>query len=345
MISFKNDYSEGAHPRVLEALIKTNLEQTDGYGEDPYTLEAYELIKEKIQCRDCDVRFIVGGTQTNMLVISHILRPHQSVISAETGHINGHETGAIEATGHKVELVPAPEGKLTPELVKSILDKHTDAHNVEPKMVYISNPTEIGTLYKKAELEALYNFCKENGLYLFMDGARLASALTSEYNDIELSDYPKFTDVFYIGGTKCGALFGETAVFVNKNLFEGFQYAIKQRGALLAKGRMLGLQFGELFRDNLYYEIGQHSNDMAMMLKKCFEDNGFKFMAESYSNQQFPILPNKITAELDKKYKYTFTEKYDEESSVIRFVTSWGTKKENVEEFIRDFNEICKNMK
>ncbi len=345
MISFKNDYSEGAHPRVLEALIKTNLEQTDGYGEDPYTLEAYELIKEKIQCRDCDVRFIVGGTQTNMLVISHILRPHQSVISAETGHINGHETGAIEATGHKVELVPAPEGKLTPELVKSILDKHTDAHNVEPKMVYISNPTEIGTLYKKAELEALYNFCKENGLYLFMDGARLASALTSEYNDIELSDYPKFTDVFYIGGTKCGALFGETAVFVNKNLFEGFQYAIKQRGALLAKGRMLGLQFGELFRDNLYYEIGQHSNDMAMMLKKCFEDNGFKFMAESYSNQQFPILPNKITAELDKKYKYTFTEKYDEESSVIRFVTSWGTKKENVEEFIRDFNEICKNMR
>lgn len=345
MISFKNDYSEGAHPRVLEALIKTNLEQTDGYGEDPYTLEAYELIKEKIQCRDCDVRFIVGGTQTNMLVISHILRPHQSVISAETGHINGHETGAIEATGHKVELVPAPEGKLTPELVKSILDKHTDAHNVEPKMVYISNPTEIGTLYKKAELEALYNFCKDNGLYLFMDGARLASALTSEYNDIELSDYPKFTDVFYIGGTKCGALFGEVAVFVNKNLFEGFQYAIKQRGALLAKGRMLGLQFGELFRDNLYYEIGQHSNDMAMMLKKCFEDNGFKFMAESYSNQQFPILPNKITAELDKKYKYTFTEKYDEESSVIRFVTSWGTKKENVEEFIRDFNEICKNMK
>lgn len=345
MISFKNDYSEGAHPRVLEALIKTNLEQTDGYGEDPYTLEAYELIKEKIQCRDCDVRFIVGGTQTNMLVISHILRPHQSVISAETGHINGHETGAIEATGHKVELVPAPEGKLTPELVKSILDKHTDAHNVEPKMVYISNPTEIGTLYKKAELEALYNFCKENGLYLFMDGARLASALTSEYNDIELSDYPKFTDVFYIGGTKCGALFGETAVFVNKNLFEGFQYAIKQRGALLAKGRMLGLQFGELFRDNLYYEIGQHSNDMAMMLKKCFEDNGFKFMAESYSNQQFPILPNKITAELDNKYKYTFTEKYDEESSVIRFVTSWGTKKENVEEFIRDFNEICKNMR
>lgn len=345
MISFKNDYSEGAHPRVLEALIKTNLEQTDGYGEDPYTLEAYELIKQKIQCRDCDVRFIVGGTQTNMLVISHILRPHQSVISAETGHINGHETGAIEATGHKVELVPAPEGKLTPELVKSILDKHTDAHNVEPKMVYISNPTEIGTLYKKAELEALYNFCKDNGLYLFMDGARLASALTSEYNDIELSDYPKFTDVFYIGGTKCGALFGEVAVFVNKNLFEGFQYAIKQRGALLAKGRMLGLQFGELFRDNLYYEIGQHSNDMAMMLKKCFEDNGFKFMAESYSNQQFPILPNKITAELDKKYKYTFTEKYDEESSVIRFVTSWGTKKENVEEFIRDFNEICKNMK
>lgn len=342
MISFKNDYSEGAHPRVLEALIRTNLEQTDGYGEDPYTLEAYELIKEKIQCKECDIRFIVGGTQTNMLVISHVLRPYQSVISAETGHINGHETGAIEATGHKVELIPAPEGKLTPELVEKVLSIHTDAHNVEPKMVYISNPTEIGTLYKKAELESLYNCCKKHGLYLFMDGARLASALTSEYNDIEFSDYPKLTDVLYIGGTKCGALFGEAVVFTNKKLFEGFQYSIKQRGALLAKGRLLGLQFRELFKDNLYFEIGQHSNDMAMMLKKCFADNGFKFFTDSFSNQQFPILPNSIVAELGKKYKYTFTEKYDENSSVIRFVTSWATKKENVEEFIKDFNEICK---
>ena len=209
-------------------------------------------------------------------------------------------------------------------------------------MVYISNPTEIGTLYKKAELEALYNCCKKHGLYLFMDGARLASALTSEYNDIKLSDYPKLTDVFYIGGTKCGALFGEAIVFVNKDIFDGFQYAIKQRGALLAKGRMLGLQFGELFRDDLYYEIGQHSNDMAMLLKKCFADNGFKFATDSFSNQQFPILPNFIVEELGKKYKYTFTEKYDDNNSVIRFVTSWATKKENVEEFIKDFNEICK---
>ena len=345
MISFKNDYSEGAHPRVIEALLKTNLEQTDGYGEDEYTLEAYELIKEKIGCKDCNVRFIVGGTQTNMLVISHILRPHQSVISAETGHINGHETGAIEFTGHKVELIPAPEGKLTPALVEKVLSMHTDAHNVEPKMVYISNPTEIGTLYKKAELEALYKCCKENGLYLFMDGARLASALTSEYNDIELSDYPKLTDVFYIGGTKCGALFGEAVVFSNKSIFDGFQYAIKQRGALLAKGRMLGLQFRELFKDDLYYQIGQHSNDMAMMLKKCFADNGFKFATDSYSNQQFPILPNKLVEEFGKKYKYTFTEKFDENNSVIRFVTSWATKKENVEEFIKDFNEMCKNYK
>lgn len=345
MISFKNDYSEGAHPRVLESLIRTNLEQTDGYGEDPYTLEAYELIKEKIECKDCNIRFVVGGTQSNLLVISQILRPHQSVIAAETGHINGHETGAIEATGHKAELIPAPEGKLTPALVEKILSTHTDAHNVEPKMVYISNPTEIGTLYKKAELEALYNCCKKHGLYLFMDGARMASALTSEYNDIALSDYPKLTDVFYIGGTKCGALFGEVIVFVNEKLFEGFQYAIKQRGALLAKGRLLGLQFGELFKDNLYFELGQHSNDMAMMLKKCFADNGFSFATDSYSNQQFPILPDKLVEELGKKYKYTFVEKYDENSSVIRFVTSWATKKENVEEFIKDFTEISKNYK
>lgn len=345
MISFKNDYSEGAHPRVLEALVRTNLEQTDGYGEDPYTLEAYERIKEKIQCKDCNIRFIVGGTQTNLLVISQILRPHQSVISAETGHINGHETGAIEATGHKVELIPAPEGKLTPALVEKVLSLHTDAHNVEPKMVYISNPTEIGTLYKKAELEALYSCCKEHGLYLFMDGARLASALTSEYNDIALSDYPKMTDVFYIGGTKCGALFGEVAVFVNKDIFDGFQYAIKQRGALLAKGRLLGLQFGELFKDDLYYEIGEHSNKMADMLKKCFADNGFGFATDSYSNQQFPILPDKLVADLGAKYKYTFTEKYDENNSVIRFVTSWATKPADVEEFIKDFTELAKRYR
>lgn len=345
MISFKNDYSEGAHSRVLEALIKTNFEQTDGYGEDPYTLEAYELIKEKIQCKDCNIRFIVGGTQTNMLTISHVLRPYQSVISAESGHINGHETGAIEATGHKVELIPAPEGKLTPELVEKVLSIHTDAHNVQPKMVYISNPTEIGTLYKKAELEALYNCCKKHGLYLFMDGARLASALTSEYNDIALSDYPKYTDMFYIGGTKCGALFGEVIVFTNNELFEGFQYSIKQRGALLAKGRLLGLQFRELFKDDLYYEIGKHSNEMAKMLKKCFIKNGFKFAAESFSNQQFPILPNNIVEEMGKKYKYTFVEKFDDTHSVIRFVTSWATKKENVEEFIKDFDEICKKLK
>ncbi len=341
MISFKNDYSEGAHPKILEALLTTNMEQTDGYGEDPYTLEAYELIKNKIECKDCNIRFIVGGTQTNMLVISHVLRPHQSVISAETGHINSHETGAIEFTGHKVELIPADEGKLTPELVQKVLDRHSDAHNVEPKMVYISNPTEIGTLYKKAELEALYNFCHEKGLYLFMDGARLASALTSEYNDIALSDYPKLTDVFYIGGTKSGALFGEAVVFTNKNLFEGFQYAIKQRGALLAKGRILGIQFKELFKDNLYFEIGKHSNDMALMLKKCFEENGFKFMAESWSNQQFPILPDKLVEEMGKTYKYTFIEKYDDTHSVIRFVTSWATKKENVEKFINDFSTLC----
>ncbi|WP_300393592.1 low specificity L-threonine aldolase [Fusobacterium sp.] len=345
MISFKNDYSEGAHPQVLETLLRTNLEQTDGYGEDPYTLEAYELIKEKIQCKDCNIRFIVGGTQTNLLVISQILRPYQSVISAETGHINSHETGAIEATGHKVELISAPEGKLTPQLVEKVLSLHTDAHNVEPKMVYISNPTEIGTLYKKAELEALYKYCKEHGLYLFMDGARLASALASEYNDIKLSDYPKLTDVFYIGGTKCGALFGEVAVFINKEIFEGFQYAIKQRGALLAKGRLLGLQFGELFRDNLYFEIGEHSNKMANLLKKCFSDNGFSFATDSYSNQQFPILPNKIVEEFGKKYKYTFIEKYDEDNSVIRFVTSWATKEENVLEFIKDFTEIAKKYK
>lgn len=342
MISFKNDYSEGAHFRIIDAFMKSNLEQTDGYGEDPYTLEAYDNIKKHLQAPDCHIRFLVGGTQTNLTVISHMLRPHQSVISAETGHVNSHETGAIEYTGHKVELIPAPEGKLNPELVKKVLSTHTDAHNVEPKMVYVSNPNELGAIYSKKELKDLYDTCKDNGLYLFVDGARLASAVTSDHNDIEFKDYKYLCDVLYVGGTKCGAMFGEAVVFFNSDLVPGFQYAIKQRGALLAKGRLLGIQFNELFKDELYFELGKISNEMAKKLKECFIENNIEFLVESYSNQLFVIIPNEILKELDKKYTYSYIEAHGEDKSVVRFVTSWATTKANVKEFIKDFNAICK---
>ncbi|MFK4785002.1 threonine aldolase family protein [Fusobacterium sp. MFO224] len=339
MISFKNDYSEGAHPKIIEALVKTNCEQTDGYGEDNYTLEAYKNIKNKLKCDNCYIRFLVGGTQSNLTVISHILRPYQAVISAETGHINSHETGSIEATGHKVVLIKTEDGKLNPKLIENLLSFHKDAHNVEPKMVYISNPNELGVLYKKEELSLLYRYCKKNGLYLFIDGARLASALTSEYNDILFEDYKNLCDILYVGGTKCGAYFGEGIIFFNENLSKGFQYSIKQRGALFAKGRLLGIQFNELFKDNLYWEIGRHSNLMAQKLKDNFIKNGIRLYKDSYSNQLFVIISNDILKELEKGYKYEIQEK-NEKESVVRLVTSWATKEENINLFIKDFNKI-----
>lgn len=341
MISFKNDYSEGAHPKIIEALLKTNLLQTDGYSEDEYTKEAYDNIKNKLKCNSCYIRFLVGGTQTNLTVISHVLKPYQAVISAETGHINSHETGAIEATGHKIRLIKTEDGKLSPKVIDSLLSSHTDAHNVEPKMVYISNPNELGVIYKKKELELLFQYCKKKGLYLFIDGARLASALASSNNDILFEDYKKLCDILYIGGTKCGAYFGEGVIFFNEKLTEGFQYSIKQRGALFAKGRLLGIQFNELFKENLYWEIGKHSNLMAKKLKDNFIEKNIKLYKESYSNQLFVIISNDILKELGKKYKYEIQKRYEEES-IVRFVTSWATTEENINLFIEDFNKICK---
>ena len=230
MISFKNDYSEGACPEVLEALVKTNYEQTIGYGEDEYCEEAKNLIKENINYPNADIYFLVGGTQANTTVISHALKPYEAVIASKTGHISIHETGAIEATGHKIIEVEPVDGKLTPELILNELRKHEDHHMVKPKMVYISNTTEIGTVYTKDELEAISKVCKDNNLYLFLDGARLASALASEKCDINLEDYPKYCDVFYIGGTKCGLLFGEAVVIINEDIKKEFNFSIKQKG-------------------------------------------------------------------------------------------------------------------
>lgn len=345
MISFKNDYSEGAYPQILEAMVRTNMEQTDGYGFDPHTANAERMIKEKLNCQDCWVHLMVGGTITNLTMISKILRPYEAVIAAETGHICTHEAGAIEATGHKAITVPTNNGKITGKDILKVLEDHLDFHMVLPKMVYISNPTEIGTLYSKAELTELYKVCQKNGLYLYLDGARMAAALTAQGNDLTLEDYANLTDAFYIGGTKCGALFGEALVIMRKELNQCMMYHRKQKGSVLAKGRLLGIQFEELFRDDLYLKAGETSNKTALRIRNAIAEEGFSFLIDSVTNQQFPILPIALLEELGKKYKYTFWEHYDLNHDVIRLVTCWATTDEQVDTFIRDFKEMAKNCK
>jgi threonine aldolase len=345
MYSFMNDYSEGAHPRVLEFLIKSNLEQNSGYGEDIHTQKAKEYIKKQIGKQDVDIHFIPGGTQTNLLVISAFLRPHQCVIGASTGHINVHETGAIEATGHKVVAMPCKDGKLTPSDIQIALDMHADEHMVQPKMVYISNTTEVGTVYTKAELSGIRNICRKNNLLLFLDGARLGSALTCKENDLELSDLAELTDVFYIGGTKNGALLGEALVICREDLKEDFRYLIKQRGALMAKGFVTGIQFEALFQDNLYYELGEHANEMADIIIKTLKECGFGFYAPPGTNQIFPIFPNKILELMAEEFIFSVQAKIDDKNSAVRFVTSWATTKKSVDALcdflIRMKGEVC----
>lgn len=336
MYSFKNDYSEGAHPRIINALVESNMEQTPGYGEDSYTEKAVELLKEKIKRDDVDVHLFVGGTQTNLTAISAFLRPHEAAIAANTGHILVHETGAIEATGHKVISIDVSDGKLRPEDITPALDAHTDEHMVKPKLVYISNSTEIGSIYKKSELEELSKFCKENKLLLYVDGARLGSALCSGENDMEFSDLGRLVDAFYIGGTKNGALMGEAMVICNDSLKEDFRFYIKQKGALLAKGRLLGIQFLELFKDDLYFDLARHANKMADLLKNEISRVGYKFLINSPSNQIFPILPNRLIEKLQEKYSFFIWEKVNQDNSAIRLVTSWATKEESVLAFVED---------
>ncbi len=336
MYSFKNDYSEGAHPRILKVLTDSNLEQTDGYGLDPYCEKAQNLIKERIHRGDADVHFLVGGTQTNLTAISAFLRSHEAAIAAHTGHVLVHETGAIEATGHKVISVESKDGKLRPSQVQLVVDNHTDEHMVKPKLVYISNSTEIGTIYSKKDIEELREVCDKNHLYLYIDGARLGSALMAENNDLTLDYMAKLCDAFYIGGTKGGALLGEALVICNPCLKEDFRYHIKQKGALLAKGRILGIQFSELFKDDLYFKLAKHSNHMAKILKDGIIEAGFQFMIDSPSNQVFPIFPKTLIAKIDEKYSYTLWEDVDGKCSVIRLVTSWATEEEKVREFIED---------
>lgn len=336
MISFMNDYSECAHPRIMKMLMEANYEQNAGYGEDIHSEKAREYIKEHLQNKDVDIHFIPGGTQTNLLVISSFLRPHQCVIAAATGHINVHETGAIEATGHKVIGIPVKDGKLTPDAVRQALDYHTDEHMVQPKMVYISDNTEVGTVYTKAELNALHDICRKNELLLYMDGARLASALTSRENDMELNDIAELTDVFYIGGTKNGALLGEALVICNQDLKEDFRYLMKQRGAMMAKGFVIGMQFEALFQDRLFYELGQYANQRAEKIADTLITKGYSFYMPPCSNQLFPILSKEKITQLSEKYQFIVMDEIDEDHNVIRLVTSWATTKESVEELCRD---------
>lgn len=334
MISFKNDYSEGALPEIMEALVKTNLESTVGYGMDEYCVRAAEKIKKRINRPDARVHFLVGGTQANQTCISAFLRSYEAVIGVKTAHINVHETGAIEATGHKVVAVEGADGKVTPQDIRAAVAYHEDEHMVKPKMVYISDSTEIGTIYYKKELEAISACCKELGLYLYLDGARLGSALTAEGNDLTIEDIAALTDAFYIGGTKNGALFGEAVVLNNPELQKEFRYSIKQHGGMLAKGRLLGIQFDCLFTDDLFFKAAAHANQMAMKLKKGLADCGVAFMADSVTNQQFPIFTEEETLELGRKFLFEHNGKTEDNKNIIRFCTSWATKEENVEQLI-----------
>lgn len=338
--SFYNDYSEGAHPRILELLTQTNLEQEAGYGLDNFCEKAAIAIKKTAQAPNADVHFVSGGTQANLLSLGMMLRPHEAVVACDTGHIAVHEAGAIEATGHKIITVAPVEGKMTVTALEAALKAHTDEHMVKPRVVFISDATEVGTIYTKSELTALSQYCRANNLLLYIDGARLGSALCAGDSDVTLADIAQLADIFYIGGTKNGALLGEALVIVNDQLKKDFRYHLKQRGALLAKGRLLGIQFLALFQDNLYFELAQHSNKMGAMLTQGITELGYSFLTNSTTNQIFPILPNIVIEKLSPSYGFYVWAKIDSEKSAIRLVTSWATPQKYIEEFLSDLKKI-----
>lgn len=336
MYSFRNDYSEGAHPQVLQALTDTNAVQTVGYGMDPYCQAAADTIRRLCAAPDADVHFLVGGTQVNLVTIDAFLRSYEAVIAAQTGHVSTHETGAIEATGHKVCTVESPDGKLTPALVESVLAQHNGTeHMVLPRLVYISDTTEIGTIYTKAELTALRRCCDARGLVLYLDGARLGSALTAPGNDLTLPDLAALTDAFTIGGTKNGALFGEALVLTRP--LPHYRWHMKQRGAVLAKGRLLGIQFQALLEDGLYFDLARHANQLALRLRDGIAALGYPFPVDSPSNQQFPVLPNATVQKLQELgYEFEIDHVVDADHTCIRLVTSWATPESAMESFLRD---------
>ena len=333
IFSFKNDYSEGAHPRILALLQETNLQQVDGYVEDPFSLRAARLIREKTGRPDATVCFLSGGTQTNLTSLSAFLRPHEAAISAHTGHVLVHEAGAIEATGHKVISIESRDGKLTATQIRAVVEEHDGEHMVKPRLVYLSNPTELGTIYYRGELETIRDYCREADLLLFIDGARLGSALTAAGNDLDLPRISELTDAFYIGGTKNGALLGEALVILRPELQQDFRYHMKQKGALLAKGRLIGLQFLALFEEELYFELAAHANRMADQLRQAIQNSGYEFFTDSPTNQLFPILPNPLIEKLQQDYSFYLWARIDDQNTAIRLVTSWATPPAEIDRF------------
>jgi len=336
MFSFTNDYSEGACRPILENLIKTNYVQTDGYGLDLFCKHAEKMIKDIVFNENVDIHFIPGGTPANVLAIS-TLKSYEAVICVETGHINTHETGAVEATGHKILQVKGVKGKILPAQIEEVVLNHTDEHVVIPKMVFISNSTELGTIYTKQELAAISEMCKKYNLYLYMDGARLGSALTSKSNDLTLKDICELVDMFYIGGTKNGALLGEAMVIKNNNLKANFRWLLKQHGSMLAKARIIGIEFITLLENNLYFELANNANTMAQQLNDLFVANNIQMYIDSPTNQIFPILDNELLAKIRTKYEVGDWCKFDDNHTVVRFVCSWATKQENIDAFKADF--------
>ena len=339
MFSFVNDYSEGACKQVLENLVKTNFLQTEGYGTDDFCKHAGTLIKKLVGNDNVDVHFIVGGTPTNALAVS-LLKPYEAVICADNGHINTHETAAVEATGHKILQVRGINGKVTPKEIEEVVLEHTDEHVTLPKMVFVSNSSEFGTIYSKQELTDISNMCKKYGLYLYLDGARLGAALMSKENDLTLKDIAELVDIFYIGGTKNGALLGEALVIINDDLKPNFRFLLKQRGQMLAKARIMGVEFITLLENNLYFELADNADKMAQQLNDLFKKHNIQMYIESSTNQIFPILDNELIAKLREKYVLGDWCKYDDTHTVIRFVCSWATKQENIDAFVQDFEAL-----
>ena len=335
MLSFECDYNTGAHPKLLEALARTNLEPQPGYGEDEYCARAAEKIRAACRAPEAAVRFLVGGTQTNQVVIASLLRSYEGVLSAVTGHVNGHEAGAIEYSGHKVLTLPQHLGKIDASELRAWLETYFGdeayEHMVRPGAVYVSHPTEYGTLYTRAELETVAAVCRKYGLPLFLDGARLGYGLMSSASELTLPDLAALCDVFTIGGTKCGALCGEAVVYPRGNAPEHFTSIIKQHGALLAKGRLLGLQFDALFTDGLYFEIAKNAIDKAERLKELFRDKGWRFFLDSPTNQQFVLVPDELVRRLEKNVRFSVWEKPDAAHTVLRFCTSWATTDEDID--------------
>ncbi len=340
MIDFRNDYSQGAHPKILDKLGRINMDQNSGYGQDEHCMAALQWVREAVGMQRAALHFVSGGTQANLTVISALLRPHQGVVAADTGHISVHETGAIEATGHKVLTLPGAEGKLLPRDIQRLSDAHTAdesyEHTVQPGMVYISNATELGTVYTKEELKALSRVCRKKNLALYMDGARLGYAMQSPSSDLSIADIAGCCDVFTIGLTKQGALFGEAVVIINTGMQRDFRYLIKQRGGMLAKGWLMGAQFEALMEDGLYFELSKEAVRLAMLMKGRLLSLKVPLLADSVSNQLFPIFPEAVISALAAKYGFNRIQSMGGGKAAIRFCTSWATREEDVMALLRD---------